>query len=103
MQRRRNRKRPEPVASLVPRVLDELGLGAAGHPARLLQVWDQALGPELAPYCRLDGVRHGVLYARVPDSAWMQRLQLEKPRLLARLEAALGEPPAEDLRFRLGC
>jgi predicted nucleic acid-binding Zn ribbon protein len=99
----RARKRPvRAVGELLPSVLADLGLTPASHGVRLLQVWDQALGSELAPYCRPEGVRHGTLVARVPDSAWMQRLQLEKPRILARLEELLGEPAARDLRFRIG-
>ena len=90
------------LGELLPTVLSELGLTPASHGVRLLQVWDRALGSELAPHCRLEGVRHGTLVARVPDSAWMQRLQLEKPRILERLEELLGEPAAHDLRFRIG-
>jgi hypothetical protein len=32
----------------------------------------------------------------------MQRIALEKPRILAALTEALGEPPAPDLRLRIG-
>jgi hypothetical protein len=32
----------------------------------------------------------------------MQRIQLEKPRILARIEEAVGEPLAQDLRLRVG-
>lgn len=32
----------------------------------------------------------------------MQRIQLEKPRILARIEEAAGEPLAQDLRLRVG-
>ena len=97
------RKRsPRAIGELLPTVLSELGLTPASHAFRLLQVWDRALGAELAPYCRLEGIRHGTLVARVPDSAWMQRLQLEKPQILERLERLLGEPAGRDLRFRVG-
>lgn len=87
---------------MLPGVLADLGLDAASGGLRLLEVWDEALGPELAPHCRLDGIRHGVLWAHVTDSAWMQRLQLEKPEILRRLTEALGEPPSREIRLRLG-
>jgi predicted nucleic acid-binding Zn ribbon protein len=86
-------------------VLDDLGLDRSSSALRLIRVWDEALGPRLAPHCphcRPDGVRGDVLYARVADSAWMQRIQLEKLTILERLEAALGEPAARDLRLRIG-
>jgi predicted nucleic acid-binding Zn ribbon protein len=86
----------------VPTVLRDLGLDPAARAIRVLEVWDAALGPELAPHCRPEGLRQGVLWARVPDSAWMQRIALAKPRILAALAEALGEPAASDLRLRIG-
>jgi len=94
--------RPRRVGELVPEVLEEVGLGATSAVLRLLGEWDSALGEQFAPHCRLDGIRHGVVYARVRDSGWMQRIQLEKPKILARIAKALGESIACDLRFRLG-
>jgi predicted nucleic acid-binding Zn ribbon protein len=101
MSQRGERRRPESLGGLIPRVLSDLGLDPAALALRVLQVWDEAIGPELAPYCRLDGIRHGILYANVPDSSWMQRLQFEKPEMLERLTAALGEPPAKEIRLRI--
>ncbi len=95
-------QRPEAVGELIPRVLEEVGLGATSTGVRLLRVWDDALGARFSPHCRPDGIRRGVIEARVRDSAWMQRLQLDKPRIVTRLRAALGEESFQDLRFRLG-
>ena len=94
--------KPEKVGKLVSEVLEDVGLGAASSAVKLLRIWDSAVGDTFAPHCRPDGIRHGVIYARVRDSGWMQRIQLEKPQILARIEAALGEPIARDLRFRVG-
>lgn len=102
MPERRRENPPEDLSSLIPRVLDELGLGQTSLNLRLLRVWDDALGPELSPHCRPEGLHRGVVRARVPDSAWMQRLQLEKPRILARVRHALGGEGAEDLWLRIG-
>ncbi len=92
----------ESVGELLPRVLDELGLGATSDAVRLVKVWDEALGESFAPHCRPEGLRGGVVQARVQDSAWMQRLQLEKPRILARLALALGDSAPTDIRLRIG-
>ncbi len=99
---RPQRHDPQLVSELVPKVLDEVGLGATSVAARLLQVWDGALGEGLSPHCRPDGLRNGIIHARVRDSGWMQRLQLEKPRILARIASTLGGDAARELRFRLG-
>ena len=96
------RKRdPQALSDWVPRVLEELGLGSASDATRLARAWDEAAGPELARHCRPQGARRGVVFATVPDSAWMQRIQLEKPRILARLRAELGMDAARELRVRI--
>ena len=96
-ERPRNRK-PEELGNLIPKVLEELGLDQASQGAVLLREWDRVLGPTLAPHCRPEGVRKGVVHSRVRDSAWMQRLQMDQPRILRGLREVLGE---EELRLRM--
>jgi predicted nucleic acid-binding Zn ribbon protein len=93
---------PSALGELVPKVLEELGLDETSLAVRLLEVWDEALGAPTAAHCRLEGIRHGALVAVVPDSAWMQRLQLEKPAILARLRERLGDEVPAEMRFRVG-
>ena len=83
-------------------MLEDLGLDATSRHARILQAWDGALGAGLAAHCRPDGVRDGEALGLVPDSAWMQRIQLEKPRILERFRAELGEDAPTGLRLRIG-
>lgn len=99
---RRRGSRPESVADLLPRVLDELGLDATSKAVRLLRGWDEAVGPDLAPHTSCQGLRRGVVHAHVRDSAWMQRMQMEKPRILAAFAKLLGAPEVTDLRLRVG-
>lgn len=99
---RRDSHGPEPIAELIPQVLDEAGLADASRAVQLLRIWDEALGPELASHCRPVGLSRGVIRARARDSSWMQRIQMEKPRILERLRSALGDPPPQDLRLRIG-
>jgi predicted nucleic acid-binding Zn ribbon protein len=98
----RRRGPTESLGALLPKLLDEMGLGATADAVQVIRAWDDALGPEFRAHCRPDGVRNGVIHARVSDSAWMQRVQLEKPRIFARLRAALGEKAPSQLRLRIG-
>jgi predicted nucleic acid-binding Zn ribbon protein len=98
----RRRGPSESLGALLPKLLDEVGLGATAQALQVIRAWDEALGPEFRLHCRPDGVRNGVIHARVRDSAWMQRLQLEKPRIFARLRAALGDGAPSELRLRIG-
>ncbi len=102
-QRPPSRRGPaESVGELLPRLLGEVGLDGTAQAVQLIRAWDEMLGPEFAPHCRPAGVRAGVVQAHVRDSAWMQRLQLEKPRILARIRATLGDSAPGDLRLRIG-
>ena len=92
-------RRRGPIGDLIQEVLSEVGLDRAAVGFRLLQVWDEALGPALAPHCRPDGIRRQVLHALVPDSAWMQRIQLETPQILDRLREHLGDEAPAALRL----
>ncbi len=94
-------KQPLSLGELIPTVLAEVGLDRASLAIELLRVWPEAVGPELSPHCSAEGIRRGVVQAAVSDSAWMQRIQLEKPRILARLQAALGPANAVDLRLHI--
>jgi hypothetical protein len=98
----RRRSRTESVGELLPRLLDDLGLDDASAQVQLLRVWDEALGPLLAPHCRPAGMRRGEIMALVRDSAWMQRLTLERPAILARLGALLGASAPAAMRLRIG-
>ena len=98
----RRRSNPESLADLLPKVLGEMGLDETSDAVRLLQEWDAALGPELAPHASCDGLRRGVVHAQVRDSAWMQRVQMEKPRILEALGRRLDGVELRDLRLRLG-
>jgi predicted nucleic acid-binding Zn ribbon protein len=100
--RPRRAARPEPISEVLPALLGDLGLDEAAAGVRVLRVWEQALGPELAPHCRPEGVRGSEVLALVRDSAWMQRLQLEKPRILRRLGEQLGDDSVQSLRLRIG-
>ena len=99
---RREETGPTATADLISRVLEEVGLSEASAGMRLMRAWDDALGPELSPHCRPDGLRRGVIQARVRDSAWMQRLQMERPRILANLREALEDDENLEIRFRIG-
>jgi predicted nucleic acid-binding Zn ribbon protein len=92
----------EPLADLLPRLLDEVGLGQTAQAVAVIRAWDEAVGPLFRAHCRPDGVKNGVIHARVRDSSWMQRVQLEKPRIFARLRERLGEDAPRELRLRIG-
>lgn len=100
--KRRPPTRPVPVAELVPRVLDELGLGEARRALDLARRWPDLVGPEAAAHSEPALLRGAVLEVVVDSSVWAQELKLRQPALLAALRGVLGPAAPSELRLRIG-
>ncbi len=100
--RRRSRSRFEPIGSLVPRVMNDLGLTDTARVMQIAACWDEAVGREIAEHCRPTALRGGRLEATVDSSVWCQQLQLRAPEILQALRRVLGEDAPSALRMRVG-
>lgn len=95
-------KRPAGAGDLVVQWLQQRGMAEKFEEYRAWQVWDEVVGPQIARRARPIRIREGVLEVRVDQPVWMQQLQLLKPRILARLNQALGKELLRDLFLRRG-
>lgn len=59
--------------------------------ARVFGDWAGIVGPEVAQHCEVDHFTDGVLHLRATSTAWAKELRLLAPRLVARLNAELGQ------------
>jgi predicted nucleic acid-binding Zn ribbon protein len=97
--KRRGRGRPENLAKLVPRVLDDLGIGGSARIMRVVSGWEEAVGADVARHCRPVQFREDVLEVEVDSSVWCQQLKLQEPQLLSALSEALDDAAPKGLRF----
>ena len=100
--KRRSRSRFEPIGSLVPRVMSDLGLTDTARVIQIAARWEEAVGREIADHCRPTALRDGLLEATVDSSVWCQQLQLRAPEILQALRRVLGEDAPSALRMRVG-
>ncbi len=100
--RRRSRSRFEPIGSLVPRVMSDLGLTDTARVMQIAARWEEAVGREIADHCRPTALRGGRLEVTVDSSVWCQQLQLQAPEILQALHRVLGEDAPSSLRLRVG-
>jgi len=98
---RRGKAEPTRVASVVPRILDDLGLGAARVAMRAQQCWPELVGAEAAAHSSPEGLRGGTLEVRVDASVWGQQLQLRSAEIVRGLRERLGEEAPSQLRFHV--
>lgn len=99
---KKRRSRPEAIGPVVGKVLEDMGLDGARAAFRIAELWEEAVGQEIASHCRPVAVKGSVLEAEVDSSVWCQQLQMERVQLLSALRAALGDDAPSDLRLRVG-
>ncbi len=99
---RSRRGGPVDLASLLPRVLDDLGMKESLRIASIASRWEEAVGSEIARHCQPSALRGDLLEATVDSSVWSQQLQLRQPEILAALRRVMGDEAPTDLRFRVG-
>lgn len=93
---------PESIGALVPRVLDDLGLGGASRVVRIAERWEAAVGAEVAAHSKPYALRGEILEVAVESSAWSQELKLREPQIVAALTRALGHEAPCALLLRIG-
>lgn len=90
------------VGTVLDRLLQQRGMEDKLRRYRAWQLWDRVVGPQIAARARPSRLRDNTLEVWVDHAVWMQQLQLMKPKILARLNAALGEELIQDIYLRRG-
>lgn len=94
-------RKPQSLASLLPRITNEQGWQQQLDSHRLFLIWDTLVDPATSAHARPLKIVGNVLWLEVANSAWMQQLQFEKIRLLDTLNATLRLSRLADIRFTL--
>ena len=100
--RRHNNKVIQNTRSVLGDLLGEMGISDKLEQHRVWQIWEQAVGQQIAGFAAPAKIRDNVLEVKVASAVWMQQLQLLKPRLLKQINAHLGSVPIRDLYLRRG-
>jgi hypothetical protein len=95
-------KEPALAGDLVDKLLHGLGLDERLQQYKALIIWNDVVGPQIAARTRPVRIRDNILEINVDQPAWMQQLQLMKPKILARLNAELGKATIRDLYLKRG-
>ena len=88
-----------PVADLLPKVMQKLGLKERLQESEVLATWKALAGEFIAAH----SLRDGILYVHVLQPALHYELErVNKPQILRKLKQRFGARVIKDLRFRLG-
>ena len=95
-------KKPQPIHSILEQTLKGLDLDGPMRSYSVWGAWKEIVGEPVALQTQPRSIRNRILLIDVSHSTWMQQLQFLKPALLEKINAFLGKPLIEDIRFRLG-
>ena len=96
------KKQPAKLDSLLESALSRPELVKAGRARIALTKWDAIVGEILKKKCWPSKFDHGTLHIWVAGSTWAQELQMQKGKLLKRLNEEAGEGLFQDIRFSIG-
>jgi hypothetical protein len=94
--------KPQPIHSILEKTLKGLEIDLPIKTYAIWRAWKEIVGETVAGQTQPRAVRNRILFIEVSHSTWVQQLQFLKPTLLEKINAFLGEPPIEDIRFKLG-
>lgn len=101
-EKRPKMKRPAHLAELLAAIFAGKPLQGRLREGRIWQVWEEAVGPQIASRAIPASFRDGTLTIRVAGSSWMQQLSLLKGEIISRLNDACGEPLVREIFLKQG-
>ena len=102
MTKRPNLRAPAPIQEILTKILKPGDLRQLELEARLRQIWEESVSPEVRQNTQLVDFSRKTLYVAVASNPWVQELHFLKPRILAAMQRELGEQVIRDIKFRMG-
>ncbi len=93
---------PRPLRDSLAEVSADLGLPEPDGLAALIEQWENLVGVDVAPHCRLTSLRDGVLRVTVDSAPRATQLRYLEGELVERSAAMLGPGFVRELRIRVG-
>ena len=93
---------PEPLATVLERVLSGPEIGRNTDLARIWEVWDETVGEHLRMHAQPEAIRGNLLLVKVTSAAYAQDLHFLRPKIMDRLNRALGKTLLREIRIQVG-
>jgi hypothetical protein len=94
--------KPKPIRSILDQTLKELEIDVPLKAHSIWGAWEEIVGKPVALQAQPRSIHNRILFINVSHSTWIQQLQFLKSTLIEKINAYLGEPLIEDIRFKLG-
>ncbi len=95
-------KKPQSIHSILEKTLKALEIDVPLKSYSIWGAWKEIVGESVALQTQPRVIRNRILFIDVSHPTWIQQLQFLKATLLEKVNAFLGEPHIQDIRFKLG-
>jgi predicted nucleic acid-binding Zn ribbon protein len=95
-------KRPASVSELLSSIFSGKPAGSRLKEGKIWEVWNSAVGPQIASRARPTAIRNGILTVAVNSSPWLQQLNFLKVGIRDKLNEAIGEEMIKDIFLKAG-
>ncbi len=90
------------IGGIIDDVLGQYRREADGELTQVWQIWDDTVGEPIAKNAQPAAFKGKLLLIHVTNSTWIHQLQFLKSDIISRLNAALGKPLVEEIKFKIG-
>jgi predicted nucleic acid-binding Zn ribbon protein len=87
------------ITKVVDDVIKDIGLGKAMDEQRILELWPEVAGEDLAGRAIALSFKEGCLYVAVANPSLRTGLTMRVPEFLERFNERLGHPLVRNIRF----
>jgi predicted nucleic acid-binding Zn ribbon protein len=91
------------AGSLVPTIVQSLGLDRKRAEAEILKVWNNLIDPNITAHAQPTGLNKGTLFVTVDSSPWLDEIvRYRRREILDRLQHSFGKDVVVKISFRTG-
>ena len=98
----RRRKFFQQIGGTIQDLLARLDTGSHFELVRLIRLWPELVGETIARRTEVTSLKFHTAVVKVSTAMWIQELNLMRPQILSRVNAAMRNDAVRDLRFVLG-
>ncbi|MCG6534032.1 MAG: DUF721 domain-containing protein [Syntrophales bacterium LBB04] len=69
---------------------------------RLIEIWEKAVGPQIAAQSRPESIKRDVLLVKVSSSVWLHQLHFLKEEIMGKINASAAGAAFKDIHFSIG-
>lgn len=91
---------PSSISDLLGQVVRNQGWADKLDDQRIFTEWATIVGAEVAQHAQIEGFEDAIVHVRASSTAWATQLKLLAPRIVAKLNEALGDGTVTRIEVR---